>query len=290
VRVLIATELESRGLGALHFGAALRGLAPEVALEVVHVLPAAVHAWLGAEREHVVTAARTRLVEVLGSTGVDASHARVDSGEDVADHLAALAAEVDLLAVGREVPRGQDAFVRLGSVARRLLRKLPTAVVVCPPGLGADHLGDGPVLLATDALPDSEGAARFAVALAGLLRRRLEILHVVAMPPSWALVNVSSERLAEIRHGLLAAGTHALRPWAARVGLPVDEARVVDGWVVDEVVRYGDELRTPLTVVGSRRLTPLARVFATSTSTELAARSTCPVAVVPQDWGESARR
>ena len=80
------------------------------------------------------------------------------------------------LVIGRAAERGSRAVVRLGRVARRVLRRLPCPVVVVPPDLSA--VADGPILLATDLDVASASAVTFARDLAARHGRELKVVHV----------------------------------------------------------------------------------------------------------------
>ena len=64
------------------------------------------------------------------------------------------------LVIGRRKPMKERALVRLGRVARRLLRTLPIPVVVVPPDAQEAPFSTGPILIATALTRTSEGAAR----------------------------------------------------------------------------------------------------------------------------------
>lgn len=93
--------------------------------------------------------------------------------------------QADALVVGRIKRSDREALSRLGRVARRLLRALPRPVVVVPPDLEADRIGDGPIVLATDCTDGSVGAARFATRLGEHLRLPIHVVHVVPLPSDY---------------------------------------------------------------------------------------------------------
>lgn len=200
--------------------------------------------------------------------------------------LSKLATNADGLLIGRQAPRGTDSLIRLGRVARRLLRSLPTAVVVSPPDLGYDEIGAGPVILATEADAFSQGAARFATRVAKAFDRPLLLFHVVPMPHGWSVGYLDADTVEEVRRDLIAAGERKLERWATEHGLQGHQGVVVDGVVPDEVSQLAKDQDACIVVCGSRKLSAVTRLFVDSVGSELAARGRCPVAVVPEDYGK----
>ena len=75
----------------------------------------------------------------------------------------------------------------------------------------------------------------------------------------------------------LAATVHH---WMAAHAL-IGEPHVMFGSVVDELRALAIASQAAMIVVGSRRLGTVGRIFLGSTASALAARASCPVAVVP---------
>ena len=69
--------------------------------------------------------------------------------------------DFDALIVGRAAAVDESAFVRLGPVVRRSLRKIERPVLVAPPGLRSGDFGRGPVLVAFRPDPDCLAAIAF---------------------------------------------------------------------------------------------------------------------------------
>ncbi|MCA9698526.1 MAG: universal stress protein, partial [Myxococcales bacterium] len=67
----------------------------------------------------------------------------VGTPEDVLIHEAG---DSEGLIIGRLAPRGEDRLLRLGGVARRLLRRLAAPTVVVPPDLQRATVGKGPII------------------------------------------------------------------------------------------------------------------------------------------------
>ncbi|MCA9694402.1 MAG: universal stress protein, partial [Myxococcales bacterium] len=214
----------------------------------------------------------------LASTAV----ARDTSAEAHLEALAQARPGVGLI-LGRRAPTAGGRVVRLGRVARRLLRALPGPVVIVPPDLDPATLGDGPVIATTDARDDSLPACRFAVALARALGRSALLVHVVPTPDVWIheAVMLPPE---QVFGRLQAEGEAVLARWAQRHELDALERFVDVGGVVHGVEAIAQARNAPLIVCGSRQLGAIPRFFAGSVASELAASSRLPVAVIPHDY------
>ena len=89
----------------------------------------------------------------------------------------------DAIAIGRRSTVAGDELVRLGRVARRVLRRLPAPVAVCPADLDADAIPDGPVLIAVQPEPRCVPALRFGRDFATSIGRGIAVACV--MPPAF---------------------------------------------------------------------------------------------------------
>lgn len=187
------------------------------------------------------------------------------------------------LIIGRRSRANEDRFIRLGRVARKLLRRLPSPVIVTPPDLVPKGVGDGPIVVATDCGDDSVAACAFAANLAKRLGRKLCLVHVVSMPDAWDQ-EILLKKFAAVRKQVLEEGEKLIDTWIDEQGLAVDERVVAVGDVVVNLNDLATSRRAPFVVCGSRKLGTLARVFVNSVASELAAASKCPVAVVPPDF------
>ena len=184
----------------------------------------------------------------------------------------------DALAIGRRATRDGDGLVRLGAVARRLLRKLPAPILVCPPDLRSEDIPEGPVLVCVQ--PNAEGAAalRFGRQVAKTAGLPLQALTV--LPPIYPLgvsylpapTNGADEH--ERRE-------NAMREWLAEQPGDGVELMVSDGPVVPTILQAADAVQACMIVCGSRLLSAVERFFNTSVGTALAGSARVPVAVVP---------
>jgi nucleotide-binding universal stress UspA family protein len=286
---LVGMDLTDRGQGALGYAKWLAGVLPPERNRFVgvHVLEEdelrqllRYHHLDEVERNAAVAAAR-----VAGEVGADAvlAERRVICGRSAEQSLEALAHQggVRALVIGRQARRGEKRVVRLGRVARRLLRSLPAPVVVVPPDLQPGAVGEGPVLLAASIDADATGAAAFAQKIAADLGRPLSVVHVVPgddyLAAEMVPVGVGRDYFRELREN----HERNLVAWMRAHGLGGVPHLVSEGSVVDRLADVAREERAPLVVVGSRGLGLGARLFSSSVATDLAGASEVPVAVVP---------
>jgi nucleotide-binding universal stress UspA family protein len=273
---IVGLDLSPRSRGALLFAEWLRFGGATV--HGLHVLEAWASPFLPIAEDLRVTV-REAVAERYAHLGITPlQQIEVAVGPRAEDGLLGVAATAEGLVIGRAAPRGERPRVRLGSVARRVLRALPVPVIVVPPDLVA--VAPGPILLATDLGPSSDEAVRFAVALAAAQGRELELVHVGEprhsdlideLDPSWL-------REREIYRAGVEATAHA---WAAGHGLDDRLRHVRFGDHVEEIATMAAYCDAALVVTGSRRLGLASRLFSTSTASTLAGLADCAVAVVP---------
>jgi len=202
---------------------------------------------------------------------------RVDDGLEAA----LLEEGGEALVVCRRARRRDRSLVRLGAVARRLLRNLPAPVVVVPPDLADADLGDGPVLALTALSGDSVAACRFGADLARRTGRPLAVAHVVEEAPGSGADFLPRGPREDLGRALREEGERALPAWLSASGIEAESALVLQGSAVEEAVELALRLRSPLVVAGSRALSAAGRAVLPSFSSELAAAAPLPVAVVP---------
>jgi nucleotide-binding universal stress UspA family protein len=239
------------------------------------------------KRDQVVGLAEDAVVRTLERSGDSTPLANlrlVEVGEPE-DVLTSAARDASGLIIGRLAPRGKDQLMRLGGVARRLLRRLAASTLVVPPDLRAEQVGKGPIILACDAHEDSIGATRFALQMADRLRRELILAHVVPMPYGWSVGYLPPDAVKQVRADLQTQGERTLERWATQHGITNLRGVVSEGMVADELASLARAEDALMLVAGSRKLNALERLFVTSVGSELAASASCPVAVVPPDYG-----
>jgi len=279
---ILGIDLRPRSDGAIRFGGWLHSQAPEdVKLLGVHALEYDDDGHLHG-REQVEVA----IEETLERAGVRAAFASVeavaaDRPETALESLQR-AEDAHGLIIGRRAATDSEAFIRLGSVARRMLRRLVAPTFVVPPELEADKIGAGPIVVAVTPVEASVGAVKFAQRLATELRRPLVYVTVVSTSadyiPEDRLDAVLAERLAQKMRSAEAI-THA---WL--LGLGARERLVVRrGDALIQILAVAAELSAPFVVTGSRKLSSVERLFGLSVASWLAAQAAVPVLVVPSD-------
>lgn len=279
---IIGIDLRPRSDGAVRFGGWLQAQAPEsVKLLGVHALEHDEDRYLHS-REQVEVA----IEETLERAGVRAAFTSVevsaaDRPETALESLQR-AEDAHGLIIGRRATADSGAIIRLGSVARRMLRRLVAPTFVVPPELEADKIGAGPIVVAVTPDEASVGAVKFARRLATELRRSLVYVTAVATSadyiPDDRLDAVLAERVAQ-RVRSAEAITHA---WL--LGLGARERLVVRrGDALTQILAAAVELSAPFVVTGSRKLSTVERLFGLSVASWLAAQAALPVLVVPSD-------
>jgi nucleotide-binding universal stress UspA family protein len=280
---LLGLELSPRSSGVLQFARWLRGT---LGARVIGVYVSEL--WLAGlppgEGAAYLFTARTEAERWLagleaGTPGSPVDATKIIDDIDAESALARAAQGVPGIVVGRRVAR-QGAQIRLGRVTRRLLRNAPAPVVVVPPELAVDAFR-GPVLLASDLSDASVAAARFAASFARRLGRPLVCIHVGQ--PRWVEPLMGEDpRWEELRRAYRDSTQEAARAWV-KAHCPGDELVVEYGDPQERLAVVAARLEACLLVVGSRRPGLLERFFVGSTSSEVAATASCPVAVVPAD-------
>jgi nucleotide-binding universal stress UspA family protein len=275
--VVVGLDLHHKCSGALRFATWLT--APErprcvhVVLEgyVRHASAFAALPDIMAQEER---AAAQAVAEVQGGPGV-----RVDvkRSEDVSDGLMQALEPGDILVVGRNEGRTSRALVRLGSVTRRVLRKTVVPTFVVPPDL--ELVGAGPILLATNADPQSNSALRLARELCARRERPLGVVYGLTLPqqrPGYA-----TEALAAATQAVRRRARERLDCWAAEHDVPLHDVQMVEGAdAIDEVLALAERSDAALLVTAPYRKGPVQRFVGSSFSMELARHARCPVALV----------
>jgi nucleotide-binding universal stress UspA family protein len=188
----------------------------------------------------------------------------------------------DALVVGRAAPGAAGVrIVRLGRVARRLLRSATMPLVVVPPDVTTDALGDGPLVALVRLDARSARTATFAAALAGRLGRPLALIHVIPPTLEQAAPFFPADLGEKVASEQRARGEEALARWVAGSGLAPQLTAVLPGNPIDAALAFADARRAPLLLVGARPLHGIASVLAAGTASVLAAVAALPVVVVP---------
>lgn len=250
----------------------------------VHVVPQAPRVSIrDDELDERLADARTRAEATVTETGATAAFTRIDAVPgDPRQALAAAAAfyDADGLVIGRHGPREGGTLVRLGTVARQLVRTLPAAVMVVPPDHDPTARPEGPVLVATDLADDAAAAGRFGLRLAQELGVDLLLVHVLE-------TSQLAMHLGAAPASPLVQDTEAFERWVETYGLGGARTETAVGDPIERILELARAHDASLIVCGSHRLTLTDRVFQASTGTTIAAYADRPVVVVPP---ESIRR
>jgi len=289
MRWLIGLDLRGGGSGALGFAKWLREQGSDRAPDEVtcaHVVEEStiLRYEYVVELEHrIATYAR----QAMEAAGIHPSerNPRIIFGVSPDTGLADVAGELgaDAIIVGRRAGKHDERFVRLGGVARRLLRKLPVPIVIVPPDAPATGLGRGPLILATDLTDDSVGAATFAHEMGRMLDRPVVATHIV--PDSTAnLPFLPAATLEQLYDQLGMPEGQNIEAWLARHGLTDVSTALATGGVVDRILAIAEREETPLIICGSRQRSTTERLFGSSVGSTLAAYAQSPVVVVPPNF------
>jgi nucleotide-binding universal stress UspA family protein len=242
----------------------------------VHIIPQARASVRDDVYDEVEAKAKDAAQAAVDKLAPSANFERIDvlPGGDPEDSLSAAADlfDGDVLLIGRHGPRDRAALVRLGRVARRLVRSLPRPVMVVPPDYAAEPPLGGPVVALTDLQRDSQPAVRFADGMAKMLGVELVVVHVVRNPQA-AFDPVASQQAAHDKG--------AVEQWLQETGISGAHAMTASSDVVDAALHTAQSRQASMLVCGSRGLSLLERTYLSSTGTELARFARCPVAVVP---------
>ena len=284
MRWIVGLDLLELSLGALRFASWLRRSAPAERPSGVHVLtPHPLRKSLANKSEEEFQLWVHKLAqEFVDEAGVaeELDGVALVEGESAEEGLlSALAAgRGEALIIGRKAASSDESIIRLGRVARRLLRQMPAPIVVVPPDLGRE-LPPGPIVFATDLGPSAESALRFAQELAETVGRELLLVHAYEVhsalqsyvsPNAWGQATIEATAAAE----------SSLAAYCDEHQLSV-RSLAVRGPTAHGVLATAAREKACMIVTGSRRLSLVDRIFTSSVGGDLAALASIPVAVVP---------
>ena len=285
MRWLIGADLGTRSDGAMRAASWLVGSATGQRCDAVHVFEPALRPLLRSmNTDFAVETARRELVEAPQRLGMSSpfSHLDVAVADSAEDGLAhhAVTGGYDALLLGRAAPQASDAMLRLGAVARKLLRRLPVPIAVVPPDITTTAIGMGRIVLGTDLTPASVAAGRFASQLANELQRELVVIHVHDW--AWASSMFGAGGRIELPPESRPACTgEDVARWVEDHDFRPVSSFCVEGPVADALIAVARDEDAPALVVGSRMLSLAQRVFTASVGTDLAGRADRMVVVVP---------
>jgi nucleotide-binding universal stress UspA family protein len=286
----VGVELLEDHLGPVRFAATLGQSSKDEPIIGIHVIPDQEwrHPLISHEEaDEIRKRVLAGVVEVMGKQGLAGERVRVELAEDdeIDRGLSEVAGRlgVKALIVGRRARRDDDPIVRLGQVARRILRRLPAPVIVVPPdyGQGDDPgLGAGPVILGCDLSEHSVAAASFARDLAQRFGRELLVAHGT-QSPDWGISYIPTATITRMHEQAEESGRTKLDEWMAAHQLSGVRRHVFIGDPARHLLELAHAEQAAVLVTGSRRLGPVERLFLASVGSEIAAGASCPVAVVP---------
>ncbi|MEM9462867.1 MAG: universal stress protein, partial [Myxococcota bacterium] len=227
----------------------------------------------------------TQVLQPLADYPGIVSHETLEAGSAEEGLRQAMAQrQAHVLVLGRRAPIGGGVgAIRLGRVARRLVRDLPFVVLVVPPDLQPGQIGSGPVVLANDPTQPSQDAVRWAARVAEVMGRTLTLVHV--LPPVDRRPYLPPPVQEEIQ-AMLHRPEEAFVAWAERSGVgpgvgPIEQV-CVEGAPVPALIAAAQARQACMLVTGSRGLDGVQRLYLASVGTELAATAPLPVALVPR--------
>jgi nucleotide-binding universal stress UspA family protein len=191
---------------------------------------------------------------------------------EYADEIAA-----DLIVMGTHGHRGAARFF-LGSVAEQVVRHAPCPVLTLR-GRDSEAPLEGvqAILVPVDFSEHSRGALATAAELAARWQARLELVHVLELPPLPAFYGPvpdvgSTQRLVELSDGELRKLTEELVPEAVEHSFTT-----LEGGAATEIVRHARDSRSDLIVISSHGRSGLDRLLLGSTTERVVRMADCPV-------------
>lgn len=283
---IVGLDLRPNSHGALSLASWLHTNAREQTFVGLHVveereLPLAGSAAI----EPIVAAARDHTIARLRAIGASAAigEPEVAPSRTADDALAAAVSAhgADGLIIGRRAASGEHSIVRLGRVARRLLRRLPAPILVAPADLSADDVGGGPVVAGVDGTDSCLRAVLTAKSLAEALGRELVLVHAVGLSSTMGVDYLPPNTVERIRQTFDARERPRLEQWLARHGLDGARLEIEDGPTVQCLLVRAEREKACLVAIGSRGLGPVERLFVSGVGLDLAGAAPLPVLIAP---------
>ena len=139
------------------------------------------------------------------------------------------------------------------------------------------------ILCAVDLSESARPVVAVAASLARSLHAKLELLHVVHLPPGLPPEYLSENVIVDVRRG----ATTVMEARAAELrGTGIDvRAHVALDLVDDGVLKRAREINAGLLVLGTHARQGAARAFVGSVAERIVRAATCPIAVVPPSAG-----
>jgi nucleotide-binding universal stress UspA family protein len=184
----------------------------------------------------------------------------------------------DLIVLGTHGRRGATRLL-LGSVAEGVLRHAPCPVLTLREQRESRPLSAPPSLLVpVDFSHHSGPALATAVELAGRYRAKLQLLHVLELPPLPTFYGpLPDPATTERMHELALAELRSLALETVGAAGPAWEATVLEGRAADTIVRFAGEHASGMIVLPTHGRSGLDRLLLGSTSERVLRMADCPV-------------
>jgi nucleotide-binding universal stress UspA family protein len=206
-----------------------------------------------------------------------------DPWREILDAAAEMPA--DFAVMGTHGRGGLDRYL-LGSVAEKLVRKLPCPVMTVAHEEGRTWEAPGlvtRVLCATDFSKPSADALEMAVSIAEAFRADITLLHTIESfpdfgdPTNLALMDVRPLREDVERSARASLETLARKARSSRVNV---EAKITFGRAYKDILRTAAEDRADLILIGAQGHGFVEHLLAGSNAQHVIRRATCPVITV----------
>ena len=137
------------------------------------------------------------------------------------------------------------------------------------------------IVCATDLSPESEAVVKVAATIARRLRARLDLFHVVHVPPALPPDLFDKTLIGDLR----AVAETKIEALATELrGSGIDAATSVRlGFIDDAIAHHASEVRAELLVMGTHARRGAARMFLGSVAERTIRAAPCPTLVVPPD-------
>jgi nucleotide-binding universal stress UspA family protein len=287
----LGLDLRPQTTGAVEYALWLckaANLEPAGHVHSVHVIEpdAMVELIRHADEPTILGALKRRGKEILDEVAHGAHlHAPEVYGGDAIELLEEVARDHGSTALVISRRAGSEAGIavaRLGSIARRLLRRLKQPTIVAPPDMLPSKVGEGPVVVAVDFTEGSERAVAWAKSVAETINRKLRLVHFAEMPEQLGYAGIiQAERWDELANEILDRGRERMAKFVAANELAQVETSVVRGPVLPAIADYAAAAKACMLVTGSGHHGVVHRIIVPSVASETAAMSSVPVAVVP---------
>ena len=285
MRFVIGLKLGEEDAGALALCGWMRSRSPDAAFLPEHTVEFGSRSMDPGMQYQIDSGARRAVEDAFAQIGIDEVATHIAPEGRAEENLAKTASThaVDAIIVGRRARTEERRLIRLGPVARRLLRSLPVPVVIGAPDLASAGVGQGPVMLALDGETDAGKAAAFARTFAELVDRELVVAHVTPSPAQVAAPYVPTSIWKAAVQEAAERAEAGLAKQRKELGLTDHALHTTEGTPVQGLTDLATDASACMVVCSSRQLSTADRIFESSAASSLAAAAPFPVAVVPND-------